>query len=87
MDLEDELDDTLPVKILLEEYEGAIVPIIYCDDKKVLAKLDEELRSNGVEVVIKKNSLLIYTKLYTEEEMLYMDADDFNPGYSINTFF
>ena len=77
----------LNISIKLEEYNGCIVPIIYSDDTNTLNELDSVLRNNGVELIYNTNSLLIYTKLYSKEEMKSMKVESFHPGYSISTFF
>jgi hypothetical protein len=77
----------LILKILFEIYEDSIVPVIYSKNSDTLTQLNEHLTNNSVEVIKRKCSLLIYTKLYTDKEMNDMKAGSFHPGFNIKTFF
>jgi hypothetical protein len=69
------------------EYEGSIVPQIRSNQYEQMKQLEEHLREKGVEVLSKNEKLVIYTKLYTAEEMIQNNVGEFHQGYNIKTFF
>lgn len=80
--------DDLTIDITFIEYNCSVLPLISSSSPEQISILDTFLKNNAVEVLnASNNSILIYTKLYSREEMESINAINFHPGYTIRSFF
>ena len=76
------------IKLTLIEYEGSLVPEFIFKSEIEMQKIAEILRNEGAEVLnTDTNVFIVYTKLYTDEEMFENSVEAFHKGYNIRTFF